>query len=158
MPCLKRSAASRQIYFRRNGVRLAVQAVQHLNGTTDSDLVREAMCGRPTSFMGPPSLETVFRTWRILQWRQVFRLALEGLLHWVLLKLEGEPMRSSALVGAFLSAAGTSETTGNWLSEVRDHTLGPMIWSASRPRDGSGFKRSRSRTAEPNPWRARRNS
>ncbi len=115
-------------HFRRNGVRLAVQAVQHLNGTTDSDLVREAMCGRPTSFMGPPSLETVFRTWRILQWRQVFRLALEGLLHWVLLKLEGEPMRSSALVGAFLSAAGTSETTGNWLSEVRDDTLGPMIW------------------------------
>jgi hypothetical protein len=115
-------------HYRRNGVRLAIEAVHHLNGVTDSGTVRQVMCGRPTSFVVPPALETVFRTWRILQWRQVFRLALEGFLHWILLKLEGEPMRSSALVSAFLSAAGTSETTGSWLSEVRDDQIGPTVW------------------------------
>ena len=115
-------------HYRRNGVELTVEAVQHLNGKTNSDTVRQVMSGRPTSFVPSPPLEEVFRTWRILQWRQVFRLALEGFLHWILLKLEGEPMRTIALVDAFLSAAGTSEATKSWLSEVRDNQLGPTVW------------------------------
>ncbi len=115
-------------HYRRNGVQLAVTAVQHLNGTTDPDAVRQAMCGSPTSFVATASLEPVFRTWRTLQWRQVFRLALEAFLHWLLLKLAGEPMTSGALVSAFLISAGTSETARSWLSEVRDSQLGPTVW------------------------------
>jgi hypothetical protein len=115
-------------HYRRNGMRLTVAAVQHLSGATDSDAVRSAMCGSPTSFVAAASLEQVARTWRILQWRQVFRLALEAFLHWLLLKLAGEPMTSGALVSAFLASAGTSEMTGSWLSEVRDSQLGPTVW------------------------------
>lgn len=116
------------IHYRQNGVKLVRAAVQHLNGVTDSGAVRQAMCGSPTSFVAPAPISPVSRTWRILQWRQVFRLALESFFHWVLLKLTGEPLTSVALVTAFVNSAGTSETTTQWLSEVRDDQLGPTVW------------------------------
>ena len=115
-------------HYRRNGVRLAVAAVQHLNGATDSDRVRRAMSETSSAFVAAASLEPISQTWKLLQWRQVFRLALESCLHWLLLKLRGEPMTSGALVSAFLSSAGTSETTEKWLAEARDSQLDSTAW------------------------------
>jgi hypothetical protein len=86
------------------------------------------MCGLPTTFAPPKHIEATAKAWRVLQVRQVFRLALESLFHWVLLKLRAEPMITSALVESFLGEAGDAETTELWFTKVGDHLRGPCDW------------------------------
>jgi hypothetical protein len=112
---------------RRDGVGLVAAAVSCLGGVTEPAAVRRAMCGLPTGF-APGPLESAARAWRIVQVRQMFRLALEGLFYWTLLKLEGAPMSTQALVDAFLDSAGNSETVETWLSDVNDDSCGPVDW------------------------------
>jgi hypothetical protein len=102
--------------------------VKYLDGSLDPALVRKTMCGLPTNFAPQPHLEATAKAWRILQLRQLFRLALESLFHWGLLKLRSGPMTTSALVESFLGEAGSAETTELWLSEVRDDLRGPCDW------------------------------
>jgi len=45
-----------------------------------------------------------------------------------LLKLEGGPVSTPALVDAFLDSAGNSNTVETWLSEVNDDASGPVDW------------------------------
>jgi hypothetical protein len=113
---------------RRDGVGLVAAAVSYLGGVTDPSAVRRTMCGLPTGFAPPGPLESAARAWRIVQVRQMFRLALEGLFYWTLLKLEGAPMSTPALVGAFLDSAGNSKTVETWLSDVNDDSCGPVDW------------------------------
>ena len=113
---------------RRSGIDLIISAVRHLDGNADPALVRKTMCGLPTTFAAPTYMEVTAKAWRILQVRQVFRLALESLFHWVLLKLKAEPMITSALVDSFLCEAGDAETTELWFAEVGDDLRGPCDW------------------------------
>jgi len=113
---------------RRSGVDLIIAAVRHLDGNADPALVRKTMCGLPTTFAPPTHIEATAKAWRVLQVRQVFRLALESLFHWVLLKLRAEPMITSALVESFLGEAGDAETTELWFTKVGDHLRGPCDW------------------------------
>ena len=113
---------------RRSGVDLIIAVVRYLDGNANPALVRKTMSGLPTTFAPPTHLEVTAKAWRVLQVRQVFRLALESLFHWVLLKLRAEPMMTSALVESFLGEAGDAETTELWFSEVRADLRGPCDW------------------------------
>ena len=113
---------------RRSGVDLIISAVKYLNSSADAAVVRKALCGSPSMFVPATHLAATARAWRVLQVRQVFRLALESLFHWVLLKLRSEPMTTPDLVESFLAQAGEAETNESWIADVRDDMRGPCDW------------------------------
>jgi hypothetical protein len=114
--------------YRRGGIKLAVSAAKHLNDGTDLLAVRRTMCGSPTDFVPPPELHVAAEAWRTVQVRQAFRLALEALLHWILRRLDGGPMTTSALAEAFLIGAGDGPTTEKWLTPTGSDGTGPADW------------------------------
>ena len=111
---------------RRDGIKLAIAAVHHLKSSADVLAVRRTMCGPPTDFVPPAELQLAARTWRAVQVRQAFRLALEASLHWILRQLDAGPMTTGALANAFLDRSGDATTTADWLS-LADGT-GPADW------------------------------
>ena len=111
---------------RRDGIKLAIAAVYHLKSSTDVLAVRRTMCGPPTDFVPPPELQLAAQTWRSVQVRQAFRLALEASLHWILRQLDRGPMTTGALAKAFLDRSGDATATAEWLS-LADGT-GPADW------------------------------
>jgi hypothetical protein len=113
---------------RRGGIKLAVAAAQHLNGPPDLLAVRRTMCGSPSDFVPAPELKTAAEAWRAVQVRQLFRLALEALLHWMLRRLDAGPMTTASLAGAFLKGAGDAPTTGQWLTPAGAGGTGPADW------------------------------
>ena len=113
---------------RRGGINLAVSAARHLNGGTDLLAVRRTMCGAPSGFVPAPELKAAAEAWRAVQVRQVFRLALEALLHWILRRLDDGPMTTSALAEAFLMGAGDAPTTEQWLTPTGTDGKGPADW------------------------------
>ncbi len=60
------------------------------------------MTGSPLNFSPSDELQGAFVAWRRVQVRQLFRLALEALLYWILRQIKDEPGTTSALVEAFL--------------------------------------------------------
>lgn len=112
---------------RREGVELIRGAAEHVDSTEEEDL-RPPMAGPPSSFQPPAELIEVRDSWRRVQVRQVFRLALEAMLHWTVGKLEGRTLSSEALIAAFSVEVPTlaQATTANaWLSAVRPKRTGP---------------------------------
>lgn len=68
-----------------------------------------------------PTLFRIATVWRKVQVRQVFRLALEALLHWMIATLDGGPMASASLACLFLSMTeqGTEELdTASWFDRM----------------------------------------
>jgi hypothetical protein len=86
------------------------------------------MCGSPSDFVPAPELKTAAEAWRAVQVRQLFRLALEALLHWMLRRLDAGPMTTASLAGAFLKGAGDAPTTGQWLTPAGAGGTGPADW------------------------------
>lgn len=107
------------------GVGLAVAAMTHCGAVTDTDVMRQTMCGAPTSFDYASDIQAA---WRTVQVRQAFRFALEALLFWILRQLDDGPKTTKVLANMFLDAAGTAETSEQWLSNMPDATIGPTDW------------------------------
>lgn len=112
---------------RREAAGLILSAAEHVHSTEEEDL-RPPMEGPPSSFKPPTELIEVRDSWRRVQVRQVFRLALEAMLHWTIGKLAGRTLSSEALIAAFSAEVPTlaQATTANaWLSTVRPRHTGP---------------------------------
>jgi hypothetical protein len=105
--------------------------------------VRRAMCGPPSNFVPLAEMAETMATWRKVQVRQVFRLALEALFAWSIDRLGVSPRPTAALVQAFMSAPGVpaAASTREWLADVPGN-LGPTehldaMERALQPRDRS---------------------
>lgn len=111
---------------RRQGAALILAAAAHA-GSTEELRLRGPMAGRPSNFVPPTDLLAIHDAWRRVQVRQLFRLALEALLHWTIMKLEGRTLISDALVGAFIAEVPTAAgaAAGNWLDATIPAGAGP---------------------------------
>ena len=92
------------------------------------DQVRSTMAGLPSDFVPTASLVDIWKAWRRVQVRQLFRLSLEALFYWTIVNLEGKPKRTDALVDAFLSQAPHLPKRGNareWLRAALRSATGP---------------------------------
>jgi hypothetical protein len=102
---------------RRAAARLILAAAKRVKSSEEEDL-RPPLAGRPSKFTPPAELADVRDAWRRVQVRQVFRLALEAMLHWTIMKLADRPLSSEALI-AELSAEVPSikkaRTAAAWL-------------------------------------------
>jgi hypothetical protein len=85
------------------------------------------MAGAPSDFTPPPDLIEIRDAWRRVQMRQLFRLSLEALLHWTIIKLDGLTLTSEALVAAFVAEvpAAANVTSGEWLKGMVPDSAGP---------------------------------
>jgi hypothetical protein len=117
---------------RQKGCLLMLAAAAHV-GKTDTARVRFAMAGAPSNFSPPDDVRQTWRAWRRVQVRQVFRLALESLLYWLLNQLAYGPRSSAALVEAFLA---TTHFDGalpakSWLSRPHIEVQNPTTLLAT---------------------------
>lgn len=102
---------------RRAAAMLILAAAKRVKSSDEDDL-RPALAGRPSTFTPPAELAEVRDAWRRVQVRQVFRLALEAMLHWTVMKLAYGPLSSEALVAEFMAEVPSikkARTTAAWL-------------------------------------------
>jgi hypothetical protein len=76
------------------------------------------LCRELSEFPHHVGFESVPILWRLVQVRQLFRLTLEALLHWIMIQLTGGPAQLSDLAETFLSETGKVSTTKKWLSTI----------------------------------------
>ena len=99
-------------------------ATHHSNTENDAHETRRIMSNTHTIDF-PTSLRPYAEDWRQMQVRQVFRLALEGLLYWALGQLENGPLTTEKIANRFLEEAGLEDSATpakEWLSEVEFDT------------------------------------
>ena len=96
--------------------------------TTGVDQVRSTMAGPPSKFVPAAGLQNIWKAWRRIQVRQLFRLSLEALFYWTLLHLEAKPKRTDSLVDAFIGQVPVRRKPANareWLKGVLPPATGP---------------------------------
>jgi len=106
---------------RREGAQLILAAAKRVRSNAEDDL-RPPLAGAPSKFAPPTELAEIRDSWRRVQVRQVFRLALEGFLQWTIHKLADRPLSSEALIAAFaddVPSLRRSKTTSSWLASIR---------------------------------------
>lgn len=112
---------------RRLGMKLMLAASGHTK-STDTATLRAAMSGAPDEFTPPEDLVEIRDLWRTVQVRQLFRLCLESLLFWMILKLDdGQPRSIDVLIASFLDslpAHGNIEA-GEWIRSLKSADAGP---------------------------------
>lgn len=103
-------------------VRAAFEVTSHEDASAAR--VRATMAAAGSGeWSASPAVVGVGMVWRKVQVRQVFRLALEALLHWMVRALDGGPMASAPLARLFLSMTGqgTDEIdAASWFSRLTD--------------------------------------
>jgi hypothetical protein len=113
LECLSGPSASSS---RRAGVALIRASVILSRSEESSDVRRTmALCKKQTH----PMLKATSRLWHYLQVRQLFRLALEGMLDWISLQLSDRPHSTPRLVTTFLAEVPQrlqATTMKEWLS------------------------------------------
>lgn len=109
---------------RRDGVGLILAAEAELGGEHDAGKVRRIMCGESGDFQPPMALVDVAEHWKAVQARQLFRLALEALLHWVMMQLGDGAMAASTLAARFVQEAGGAAATQQWLTDSAASNVG----------------------------------
>jgi len=92
-----------------------VEQVFYRNDAVDVSVVRADLCGMPSEFVPSSDLREVTVYWRMVQMRQLFRLALEALLHWATVMVSERPQHTSQLVQDFLRQAGSDINVASWL-------------------------------------------
>lgn len=107
---------------RREGASLIAEIVSHYKGKWSERQVRSDMCGGAVSFNVSPALQVMATYWRAMQARQLFRLALESLLYWAMLRLD---QRRSVpwLAAAFVEGTDSASTVKVWVEEAVVHAL-----------------------------------
>lgn len=129
---------------RQQGIALVRAGYEDLhNEECELDDIRARMSDPPHAWDDPGSCPLIAADWRMVQVRQVFRLALEGLFFWFVEKLGDGPMHSPVAADEFISELGKSrlpKTAGTWLLEnaTNDNPVSVLraIKSALRSRDG----------------------
>lgn len=102
---------------RRAGLMLVRAAASSLPDPGDANKVRRRMAAPANSWDPSPALAAMTEVWRRLQVRQVFRLALEGTLHWMIAQLAHGPRMTEPLASAFVKEVGDQQarTAEDWL-------------------------------------------
>lgn len=97
-------------------------------GSTVAHDVRRAMTGLPSDFAPENRLRKTRDAWRLVQVRQLFRLSLEGLLYWIMRRLQEGPSSIAALVRSFVKRVPREGvvTTEKWLDELASAATGPL--------------------------------
>lgn len=113
---------------RREGCDLMLAAVAH-SKTSKVSRVRRIMAGAPTNFHPRSNLNAAFEKWRRIQVRQLFRLALEALLYWIIWQVERSPKSTEALVATFIRQVGRRRfrVAREWLNAAANPANGPTI-------------------------------
>lgn len=107
----ERRFAARSLYgdlatpSRGKGIGYLLRAANAVGDTHVSE-VRKALSGEMDGFAPDSDTLEVAGRWKALQHRQLFRLAVESLLAWILDKLSDGPMETGELAGRFLAEAG----------------------------------------------------
>lgn len=112
---------------RRLGMNLMLAASAY-EKSTDVAILRAAMAGAPAKFKPPRELIEIRDVWRAVQVRQLFRLSLESLFYWTMLKLgNGVPWPIDALVREFLGSLPSfgKASSGEWIRSLISVDLGP---------------------------------
>jgi hypothetical protein len=111
---------------RRKGAALLLAAAKHAKSTDEARL-RGPIAGAPSDFIPPADLVEIRDAWRRVQMRQLFRLSMEALLHWTIMKLGDRTLASDALVAAFIAEvpAAASAASGDWLAAMIPAGTGP---------------------------------
>jgi hypothetical protein len=92
------------------------ESVSFHDGETEVSEIRVDLCGQPSHFVPGDGLKDVTASWRAVQMRQLFRLALEALLHWITVVVNEKPRHTRNLAEMFLLGAGDAVTVEAWLS------------------------------------------
>ena len=107
---------------RREGLALVRAAHASLaEPDVDPSRIRRRMADPVEQWSADGSISRAARRWRRVQVRQVFRLAMESLLHWLIGALHDVPLESRSLAKRFLSkvsGAGAFEETLPWLQSL----------------------------------------
>lgn len=93
---------------RQAGFALVEAAATVIGSSTRVNEIRKLMSCRSPIFSG--NNDAMAEAWRRVQTRQLFRLALEGMFHWIIGQLLDGPLPSEALAKAFLLEAGHADT------------------------------------------------
>jgi hypothetical protein len=104
---------------RAAGVKLMLEASGQA-GTSNIDVLRRWMCGRPTELEAPDTLQQASAAWRAAQVRQAFRLAIS--------QLEQGRRSTEELVAAFMVAADDrpdASSAGDWFQWREIEPFGP---------------------------------
>lgn len=99
---------------RRLGVRL-IQEVAFRNRSHDEQEMRKRMCDGE-ALSDNPELQQAAQCWLGIQTRQLFRLALESLLQWAMIRLSSGPRMIEALASDFVAATPSYPVAKDWLS------------------------------------------
>ncbi|MCA2993948.1 MAG: septum formation inhibitor-activating ATPase [Gemmatimonas sp.] len=97
-------------------------------GSNDKMDIRRAMTGLPSRFTPEERLCRTRDAWRLVQVRQLFRLSMEGLLFWIIRRLDGGPNSTATLVRIFLERipADGMVTVEQWLQGMAATAKGPL--------------------------------
>lgn len=98
----------------RMGILLASKALQSFGLEPTVVEVRRRMA-EPEFFDSSTDFVSAATAWKIVQLRQVFRLAMEALLHWGILQLRNGTQTTSQLSEVFISESGSASLVGKWL-------------------------------------------
>ena len=124
---------------RQLGGALVLEAAHYSSGEEEIleeeaiDRVRRAMAGQPTNFVPATRVQSAAEAWRRVQVRQLFRLALEALLYWIVQEIGKGPKPTEALVIDFLAqctARPERRTAAEWLKPGRLAAAGPVEFMA----------------------------
>jgi len=99
----------------RMGILLASTVLQSLESEPTVGEVRRRMAEPDSGTFNSPDLVSISTAWKIVQLRQVFRLAMEGLLHWAVLQLRNGTQTTSQLSEVFISESGSALSVNKWL-------------------------------------------
>jgi hypothetical protein len=111
---------------RKDGSNLIHAAAAFLNGNCQVNKMRRIMCGESGGFLPPATLSDVAEHWNAVQARQLFRLSLEALLHWVILQLGNRAKTTSMLAAQFVIEAGDEVDTQSWLVDSFESGSSPV--------------------------------
>lgn len=103
---------------RRMAAAAMLAVAQHLE-SRDVKAVRRALAGVPSNYR-PAQFQEAMLSWRRLQVRQLFRLALEALLYWTTENLGPDPRSVASLAKQFVTEVGdlTAARSGEWRASL----------------------------------------
>jgi hypothetical protein len=92
-----------------------IKEVATFDGSSEASRISVELSGPPSKFVPSLAVAEVGTKWRLVQMRQLFRLALEGLLHWVVLNLAERPLQTENLIDRFLEQTGPADSVAAWI-------------------------------------------
>lgn len=111
----------------KQGISLVSQALRSFDSEPGIPDLRRTMAEPDSGIIHSSSLVPTSVAWKVIQLRQVFRLAMESLLHWAVLKLRDGTHTTAQLTRVFVAESGSAANVAKWLASSR-LPGGPVDW------------------------------